>query len=504
MSGFRVPTGMMIAALLAGGPATAQTAKIASVTETQAALKAGTTSAETLTLEALGRINAGEGTLHAVIALNPDAIAQARAVDTLRKKGKSLGPLMGIPVLLKDNIETKDAMATTAGSLALKDNITGRDAPLAARLRAGGAVILGKTNLSEWANFRSNRSMSGWSAVGGLVANPNDPRRTACGSSSGSGAAVAAGYVTLAVGTETNGSVTCPASINGIVGLKPTVGLISRTHVVPISHTQDTAGPMGQSVRDVALMLGVMAGSDPADAATLEADARRTDYTKGLQADALKGVRIGVLRDAIGGDPKTAAVFEAALKDLSRAGAVLIDIAKSKLDGTGELEQIVLEVEFKADLNAYLATTPATVKTRSLADLIAFNAADADAEMPYFGQEVFVAAQARKGLDDPAYVAAVEKMKTMTRTQIDALLKDNGVAMLVAPTTGPAWFADPVNGDQTDGPFASGLPAMAGYPHLSVPMGKVQGLPVGLSFIGAKWSEESLLNAGYAFEQARH
>ncbi|MBW8881653.1 MAG: amidase, partial [Asticcacaulis sp.] len=292
----------------------------------QTAMARGDFTAEQLTQAALDAIKAKDGELHAVIIVNPDAIAQAKAIDDARKQGKNLGPLMGIPVLIKDNIETADNMATTAGSLALKDNIGHRDAPVVARLRAGGAIILGKTNLSEWANIRSTHSVSGWSAVGGLTGNAHDKTRTACGSSSGSGAAVAAFMAPLAVGTETDGSVTCPSSMNGLVGLKPTVGLVSRTYVVPISHSQDTPGPMGHTVSDVAAMLNVMAGSDPLDGATTEADAHKVDYTAGLSKDYLKGVRIGVLRDQVGNDPKTKAVFEAGLKRLTDAGAVLIDI----------------------------------------------------------------------------------------------------------------------------------------------------------------------------------
>ncbi|ESQ88921.1 amidase [Asticcacaulis sp. AC460] len=469
----------------------------------QAALQRGDFTAVQLTQAALDAIKARDGELHSVIVVNPDALAQAQAIDDARKAGKTLGPLMGIPVLVKDNVETSDNMATTAGSLALKDNITRRDAPVVARLRAGGAIILGKTNLSEWANIRSTRSMSGWSAVGGLVANPHDKARTACGSSSGSGAAVAANFAPLAVGTETDGSVTCPSSMNGLVGLKPTVGLVSRTHVVPISHTQDTPGPMGRSVSDVAAMLSVMAGNDPLDGATTDADTYKADYTVGLSRDGLKGVRIGVLRDQVGNDPKTTAVFEAALKTLTDAGAVLVEIKESQVPGLGDAEWTVLQYELKADLNTYLATTPATVKTRTLADVIAFNTAHAKEEMPLFGQEFFEQAQGKGGLGTPEYVLASVKAKTSSALKLDGLMKANAVTVLIAPTYGPAWLSDPVWGDQYSGPSATQLPATSGYPHLTVPMGDVQGLPVGLSFIGPRWSETALLKAGYAFEQAR-
>jgi amidase len=437
--------------------------------------------------------------LNSVIMVNPDWRTQARALD----RQAPLGPLHGKAILIKDNIETVDRMATTAGSLALADNVSGRDAPLVARLRAGGALILGKTNLSEWANIRSNRSMSGWSAVGGIVRNPYALDRTSCGSSSGSGAAIAAGLAWAAIGTETDGSVVCPASINGLVGLKPTVGLVSRTHVVPISHSQDTPGPMARTVRDAALLLGGIAGSDPADPATSEADRRKTDYLAGLTGN-ISGIRIGVLRGAVGSNPATIAVFDAALARLKAAGAVLVEIDKIDAPkGLGEAEGTVLYTELKADLNAYLATTPATVKARTLAELIAFNTANAAREMPFFGQETFIAAEKTKGLDDPDYLKALTMSRDGARATLTRLMAENTVAMLVAPTYGPAWLTDPVHGDQYEGPSASGLPAISGYPHLTVPMGQVMGLPVGLSFIGPAWSEAMLLNAGDAYERLR-
>jgi len=474
-----------------------------SIADIQAAMKKGSLTSEGLTRAALARIKALDGRLHAVIAVNPDALAEAKAADAARKAGKDLGPMMGIPILVKDNIETLDPVATTAGSLALKGNVTHRDAPVIARLRAGGAIILAKTNLSEWANIRSSHAMSGWSAMGGLVANPYELDRTACGSSSGTGAGIAADYAVIGIGTETDGSVTCPSSMQGLAGLKPTVGLVSRTHIVPISHSQDTAGPMGHSVADIAALLTVMAGSDAADAATADADAHKTDYTQGLSKDALKGVRVGVLRDEIGNEPKTAAVFEAALQKLKDAGAVLVDIKDSSLAKVADNEGAVLNYELKADLNAYLATTPAAVTTRTLADLIAFDNANAAKEMPFFKQELFEDAQKTAGLSDPAYVAASAN-KAAAAARIDGLLKDNDVAVLVAPTYAPAWLSDPIYGDIYNGPSATQLPAVAGYPHLTVPMGQIQGLPVGLSFIGTRWSEASLLKAAYAFEQATH
>ncbi|RZJ16398.1 MAG: amidase, partial [Brevundimonas sp.] len=411
------------------------------------------------------------------------------------------GALGGMPILLKDNIETRD-MPTTAGSLALVGNAPGRDAPLVARLRAAGAVILGKTNLSEWANIRSSHSVSGWSAVGGLTRNPHALDRNACGSSSGSGAAVAAGLAPAAIGTETDGSITCPAAVNGIVGFKPTVGLVSRTHIVPISHSQDTAGPMTRTVEDAAIVLSVIAGTDPADAATAEADARKVDYRAALDAQSLKGARIGVARFLTGYSPGTDAVFEARLAALRAAGAELVEITDGPdRAAIGAGEMVVLMTELKADLNTYLASTdPAQVTTRTLADVIAFNRAE-PRELALFGQDLFETAEATKGLDDPAYVAARETAQRLAGVEgIDRLLREHRVVALIAPTTGPAWSIDVVNGDHYLG-AASQLAAVAGYPHLTVPMGQVQGLPVGMSFIGAKWDDARILSLGHAFEQ---
>lgn len=436
--------------------------------------------------------------LRSVIAVNPDAIAQARALDAERKAGRSRGPLHGVPVLIKDNIETADRMATTAGSLALKDNVTRRDAPVVARLRAAGAVILGKANLSEWANIRSNRSMSGWSAVGGLVRNPYVLNRTACGSSSGSGAAVAASLAAAAVGTETDGSVVCPSAMNGLVGFKPTLGLVSRTHVVPISHSQDTPGPMARSVRDAAILLSAMSAADPADPATAGTVAK--DYAAGLSTSALSGLRVAVLRPERLA-PELATRFDAALGVLRAAGAVLVTVEEPDLDDLGDAEQLVLHTELKADLDAYLATTPPAVTTRTLEQVIAFNRANAAAEMPYFGQETFEAAAKTKGLDDPAYKAArATSLRLAGAEGIDAMLKAANATILVQPTYGTPWLSDPVNGDQYDGPSASGLPAVAGYPNLTVPMGLVRGLPVGLSFAGTRGADAAVLGAGYAYE----
>ena len=454
--------------------------------------------AESNTRAALGRAARIDPQLHSIIAIDPTAVEQARRVDA----GTVRGPLAGQPVLIKDNIETAGPLPTTAGSLALANNVTNRDAPLVARLRSAGAVILGKTNLSEWANIRSNNSISGWSAVGGQTRNPWALDRNPCGSSSGSGAAVAAGIVRLAIGTETDGSITCPAAINGIVGLKPTVGLVSRTHIVPISHSQDTAGPMTASVREAAEMLSVIAGSDPADPATAEADKHKTDYAARLDANSLKGKRIGVMRFASGFG--TDAAFETALAVLRQRGAILVDIKKFDDSAIGRNEFKVLLTELKAGMAKYLRSSPAPIQVRTLADLIAFDKANMGAEMALFGQETFEQAQKTKGLADPDYKKAREtSFRAAGPNGIDRLLKENRVVALVGPTMPPAWKIDAVNGDQIAGGGAGSLAAVAGYPHLTVPMGLVKGLPVGLSFIGPKWSEGLLLSLGYAYEQAR-
>ena len=484
--------------------------------ELAAALRDGTLSAEAATAAALARVAALDRTgpsLHAVLALNPRALDDARALDAERGASGVRGPLHGVPVLVKDNIETADPVATTAGSLALAGNVTGRDAPLVARLRAAGAVILGKANLSEWANIRGSRSISGWSAAGGLTRNPYALDRSACGSSSGSAAAVAAGMVTAAIGTETDGSITCPASLTGIVGLKPTLGLVSRARVVPIAHSQDTAGPMARSVRDAALLLGAIAGSDPLDPATRDADAHRADYLAALDPSALHGARLGVMRFSAGFHPETDAVFEHALDTLRAAGAVLVEI--DALPGTpppdsveiapqqriADAEGLVLTTELKADLNAYLADAAPAVTARSLAAVIAFNDAHAVQELSLFGQELFTKAQAGPGLDDPAYQAALATARRLAGPEgIDRMLAEGRLDALVAPTMGPAWLVDTINGDHAMG-STSTLPAVAGVPHLTVPMGAVAGLPVGLSIIGPAWSDAKVLALGYAYEQ---
>ena len=446
-------------------------------------------------LQRIDRLDDGWPRLNAVIAYDKDAVAKSSAAT-------GVGPLAGRAVLVKDNIETRE-WPTTAGSLALADNMTGRDAPLITRLRAAGGIVLGKTNLSEWANIRDNDSTSGWSAVGGLTKNPHAIDRNPCGSSSGSGAAVAAGLAWAAIGTETNGSITCPASVNGVVGFKPTVGMVSRTHVVPISATQDTAGPMARSVADAALLLSAIAGSDPTDPATVEADARRTDFAAGLAKASLKGVRIGVLRQQAGKDAKVLAVFDTALKDLQRAGAVLVDVDYAYPEGFWQRSLPVLLFELRRDMATYLGSLPGEGMPRTLEAVVAFNKANAERELRWFGQGLFE--QALKATDEAAYVKARDANLAATRANgIDRLLAENRVIMLIAPTTGPAWATDLIGGDNYPGGIgAGGLAAIAGYPHLTVPMGAVEGLPIGLSFMGAKWSDAALLRAGAAYERAR-
>lgn len=456
-------------------------------------------------LDRVGRIDDYGPKLDAVIATRSQTELgdEGKRLYDERMAGKARGPLHGIPILIKDNVEVA-GLPTTAGSLALKDNVTGRDAPLVARLREAGAIILGKTNLSEWANIRSDNSTSGWSAVGGLTKNPHALDRNTCGSSSGSAAAVAASLAPLAIGTETDGSITCPAGVNGIVGFKPTVGLVSRTHIVPISHSQDTAGPMTLTVRDAAAVMTVIAGSDPADPATAEADARKTDYVAALSPGALKGKRIGVMRDRVGDRADVAALFDAALKQMEGLGATLVEIADSRKgsEELGAAEFEILLTELKADMAAYLGTLPDANAPKSLADLIAFNKANPE-ELKWFDQSLFEMAESKGGLDSPAYLAAREKAARLAGPEgIDRLLKTHDVDLLVGVTNGPAWVSDLAKGDSYDSPGTSQLPAVDGYPHLTVPMGAVEGLPIGISFIGTKWSDADVLAAGHAYEQA--
>lgn len=449
------------------------------------------------------RIAALNGEIHAVIGLNPRAMPEAQAADARRAAGKSRGAADGLAILVKDNIDIA-GLPTTAGSLALAENVRSTSATVVRNVTRAGAVILGRTNLSEWANIRSQHSSSGWSAVGGLTRNPYMLDRTACGSSSGSAAAVAAGMASAAIGTETDGSISCPSSMNGLVGLKPTVGLVSRAGIVPISHTQDTAGPITHTVRDAAILLTAMAGSDPADPATAEANAHRMDYTRALDPHSLKGVRLGVARFFFKGfTPATLGVFNRALAVLKAQGATLVNVDDYDVAKLGRNENLVLMTELKADLNSYLSGSPAAVQSRTLAQLITFDDAHPE-EMTWFGQGFFVQAERTKGLQDPAYIKAhAANLRLAGPDGIDRLLREHSVVALISPTQSPAFVIDLVNGDSAGGGDSS-LPAVAAYPYITVPMGEVHGMPVGLSFIGPKWSEARLLGLAYGYEQATH
>ena len=479
------------------------------VTDLQARLAGGRLTSRTLVLAYLSRIEAhdqlGER-LQSVIETNPDAVAIAAELDRERRLGRSRGPLHGIPVLVKDNIASADRMQTTAGSLALSRNFGGvpppRDAFIVARLRDAGAIILGKANMSEWANIRSIRSTSGWSARGGLVRNPYALDRNASGSSSGTAAAIAANFAAVGVGTETDGSIVSPSAANGLVGLKPTVGLVSRDGIIPISQSQDTAGPMTRSVADAAALLSAIAGPDVRDAATAAAPAG-IDYTQCLDAGGLRGARIGVLRQCMTGHPATDALFERSLGILAAQGAVLVDpvdIASAAQIATHELE--VLLTEFKAGLADWLREFAPGAPIASLSDVITFNERHAAREMPYFGQELFLRAQQCGGLDAPRYLEALAACRRLSRDEgMDAALRAHRLDALVAPTREPAGLTDLLHGDRQRHGF-SRLPAVAGYPHITVPMGHVAGLPVNLSFAAGAWSEPVLIRLAYAFEQA--
>ncbi len=471
-------------------------------------IRSGKTTSVAVTQAYLDRIAAVDDSgpmLNAVIATMPDALEQAAQADADLAAGKIHGPLHGVPILVKDNIEVKGNVPTTAGSLALINNITNRDAPLVAGLRKAGAVILGKANLSQWANIRSTNSTSGWSSVGGLVKNPYALDRNACGSSSGSGSAAAASLAAGTVGTETDGSVICPSAINGVVGIKPTVGLVSRRHVVPISHSQDTAGPMARTVRDAAIMLSAMAGSDAGDPATKDADKWKGDFSAGLDGTALKGLRILVPRDRLGSNKQQIAMFNAMLDKMRAAGATIIDANDtiSGYEGLGEAEYFVLLTELKSDMEAYLKSLPeGLVEHKTLADLIAFNKANADKELQHFGQEIFDQAQATGGTDDPGYAAARAKSLDLAgRKGIDGLLSLYNADIIVQLSNGPAWLSTLGKGDSFVGPSASNWAAVAGYPHVTVPMGYINELPVGMSFIGRKWHDHNVIKAAYAYEQ---
>src|SRR5512134_272906 len=480
----------------------------ATLTELQAGMRAGRLTSRGITqayLERIAALDRRGPTLRSIIETNPDALAIAERLDAERRQGRVRGPLHGIPVVVKDNIDTHDRMQTTAGSLALEGNVAARDAFLVERLRAAGAVILAKANLSEWANFRSTRSSSGWSGRGRQCRNPYVLDRNPSGSSSGSAVAVSANLCPVAVGTETDGSIVSPANACGIVGLKPTVGLVSRAGVIPIAHSQDTAGPMCRTVADAAALLGAMAGIDPRDPATTAAEGHiAPDYTAFLDASGLRGARIGV-RPRTGANPVIDQLVEAAIRTLREQGAEVVDPADIATWGTlGNAEREVLYYEFKEDVNAYLASMPANVKSRTLADLIAFNEANADREMPYFGQEIFLTSQAKGPLTEQAYLDARAKCVELTRANgIDAAMDQHRLDAMMGPSGGPTGVVDLVSlTGGGGGGGSSQFPAVAGYPHITVPAGSHLGLPMGISFYGRAWSEPVLIRIAYAFEQA--
>lgn len=472
------------------------------IADLQARMQSGALTSQMLTKAYLGRMEElDKGRVNSVIEVNPDALAIAQALDKERKT-KPRGPMHGIPVLIKDNIDTADKMQTTAGSLALVGSTPARDSAVVQRLREAGAVILGKTNLSEWANIRSSHSTSGWSGRGGLTRNPYALDRNPCGSSSGSGAAASANFCTIAVGTETDGSIVCPSSSNGLVGIKPTVGLVSRRGIIPISHSQDTAGPMARTVRDAAILLGVLAGTDPVDNATTDADARKQkDYTQFLDPNGLRGARIGVARKYFGFSDAVDKLMNDVIAEMKSAGAEIVDPADLESHGKfDDTELTVLLYELKANLNAYLAGRP-DAQVRTLADVIAFNDKNQGKEMPYFGQDMFLKAESKGPLTEKEYLDALASNHKLAREQgIDDVMDKHHLDALIAPTGGPAWLTDFANGDHFTG-GSSNAAAVAGYPNINVPAGFVFGLPVGISFFGRAWSEPTLIKIAYAFEQ---
>ena len=478
------------------------------VAELQASMASGERTARSIAELYLERIEALDGQgpeLRSIIETNPDALAIADELDAERTAGNVRGPLHGIPVALKDNIDTHDRMTTTAGSLALEGSIPPRDSFVAARLREAGAVILAKANLSEWAYFRGLRATSGWSARGGQCRNPYALDRNPCGSSSGSGVAASANLCALTVGTETGGSIMCPSSSNGIVGIKPTVGLWSRAGVIPISHSQDTAGPMCRTVRDAAALLGACTGVDPRDPATAASQGRaHPDYTQFLDPAGLQGARIGVVRSFPGFDPRVLALFDEALEAMRAEGAVIVDPANMDAAAWNDpLSLVLLEYEFKADLDAYLAGLGPDAPVKSLAEVIEFNERHAEREMPHFGQERLIASQARGPLTDPAYLNAKATIQRANREDgIDRLVGEHDLDAIVAPTRDLPWPTDHIKGDRLDGGSSAAPAAIAGYPDITVPMGFVRGLPAGVSFFGPAWTEPTLLRVAYAYEQA--
>ncbi len=477
-----------------------------SIAKLQQEMETGTLTSEMIIrkyLERIEKIDKNGAALNSIVEINPDALEIARKMDAERKSGNVRGLMHGIPVVLKDNIDTADKMHTTAGALALADNIASTDSYVARKLREAGAVILAKANLSEWANFRSTRSSSGWSGRGGQTRNPYILDRNPCGSSSGSAVSVSANLSVVSIGTETNGSVVCPSTTNGIVGIKPTVGLIGRSGIIPISHTQDTAGPMGRTVTDAAILLGVLTGIDDRDDITKESNNKRhSDYTQFLKSDGLSGKRIGVYRKTFGFHEKVDAIMEEALETMRKAGAEIIDfdnILPDEKYGT-EAYQVLL-YEFKDGVNKYLNNTSTAVKVKSLKEVIAFNEANRDASMPYFEQEILIEAEATDGLEADKYKSALEKVLLLTREKgLDKTIDDNNLDAIVAPTGGPAWTTDLINGDHFGGGSSSPA-ARSGYPNITVPAGNVSGLPVGISIFGKAYHESQLIEIAYAYEQ---
>jgi len=465
-------------------------------------MQRGELSSEELVAWYIDRIEAidrGGPALNSIIEINPDALLIARSLDEEWKTSGPRGPLHGIPVILKANIDTADQMYTSAGSLALAEHVPPEDAFVVQRLRDAGVVILGKGNLSEWANFRSTMSSSGWSSIGGQTLNPYNTKRSPCGSSSGPAVAVAANLTSVSIGTETDGSVVCPAGITGIVGIKPTLGLVSRSGIIPIAHSQDTAGPMGRTVRDAAILLTAMTGTDLNDAATADAETYH-DYSANLTADALSGKRIGVIRSwyGAGTDERVDDIFEASIEKLREAGADLVDDINIEPGDMYDAEYEVLLYEFRADLNAYLQKSGAPVQ--SLAELIVYNDANAETVMPIFGQEILIEADAKGPLTEEAYLTALETSKSISQSALDKLLAEHELDALISPTNGPSWLIDHINGDAF-GIGSSSLAAISGYPSITVPAGFVSGLPIGLSFVTKPWNEKQLIEIAYAFEQ---
>jgi amidase len=475
------------------------------VSELQDGMKSGKFTAKSLLEKYTARIeDIDKRTVNAIIEMNPDAASIAEDLDRERKAKGVRGPLHGIPILIKDNIATADRMMTTAGSLALVGSKPPKDSMVAQKLRAAGAVILGKTNLSEWANIRSSHSTSGWSGRGGLTRNPYSLDRNPCGSSSGTGAGISANLAAIGIGTETDGSIVCPSSLNGLAGIKPTVGLVSRAGIIPISHSQDTAGPMCRTVRDAATLLGVLTGTDPEDQATAASTGKaQTNYEQYCDPNGLQGARIGVARKYFGFSDAVDALMEHSIDVMKKQGAVIVDPADIPTLGKfDDSEMTVFMFELKADLNAYLARLGPTSPVKNLKDIIEFNERNREKEMPYFGQDLFLKAEAKGPLTEKEYLDAVAKNHQLARTEgIDAVMDKNRLDALVAPTGGPAWLTDLITGDHFGG-GSSNAAAVAGYPNINVTAGNIFGLPVGISFFGRAWSEPTLIKIAYAFEQA--